>query len=244
MRMTSRALGLSALIIGLSGAASGQAPRANAKTSFTGDFGFVDASGNTRLSTLNVGDKVVRTDGRLALSQLGAYVYGKTKGVESANQLRIAGRSDFAFLPRLATFAGVSFDRNPFAGFKRRTDEIAGLTWKAIVAPSDSLSLDGGGALTQESDLDGTSKSYPAARAAGAYKHNFTKSSYFTQLGEYIPNLKTSGAYRANSESAIVAPLSAHIGIKTAYIVRYDSKPPVTFGTTDRVLTTGIQISY
>jgi putative salt-induced outer membrane protein len=230
------------LVAGLSASVTAQATPA--KTTFTGDFGFVSATGNTQLSTLSIGDKVVRTDGRLVLSQLAAYVHGETKGVESANQLRIAGRSDFALHPRVSMFAGVNFDRNPFAGFKRRTDEIAGLAWKAIVAPRDSMTIDGGGVLTQESDVDGTSKSYPSARAAGAYKHAFTKSSYFAQLAEYIPNLKTSGAYRVNSESAIVAPLSAHIGIKAAYQVRYDNKPPVTFGTTDRVLTTGIQISY
>jgi putative salt-induced outer membrane protein len=217
---------------------------AAAKTSFTGDFGFVSATGNTRLSTLSVGDKIVRTDGRWMLSQLASYVQGETNGTESANQLRVAGRSDFAFHPRVGAFGGVSFERNTFAGFKRRLDEIAGVRWKAIVAPNDSLSVDGGGVLTQESDVDGTSKNYPSGRLAGAYKHTFTKSSYFAQLAEYIPNLQTGGAYRVNTESAIVAPLSAHVGIKAAYVIRYDSKPPTSFGTTDRVLTTGIQISY
>ena len=56
--------------------------------------------------------------------------------------------------------------------------------------------------------------------------------------------MHTSAAYSVITESAIVAPLSAHIGIKAAYVVRYDSKPPTSFGTTDRVLTTGIQVSY
>ena len=100
------------------------------------------------------------------LSQLAAYVRGETKGVESANQLRVAGRSDLAFHPRFGAFAGVSFERNTFAGFRRRFDEIAGVRWKAIVAPFDSLSVDGGGVLTQESDVDGTSKDYPSARLA------------------------------------------------------------------------------
>lgn len=225
-------------------AARGGAQAAAAKTSFTGDFGFVSASGNTRLSTLSLGDKVVRTDGRWVFSQLAGFVHGETNGTESANQLRVAGRADFAFHPRLGAFGGVSFERNTFAGFKRRVDEIAGVRWKAIVAPNDSLSVDGGGVLTQESDVDGTSTHYPSGRLAGAYKHTFTKSSYFAQLAEYIPNLQTSGAHRVNTESALVAPLSAHVGIKAAYVVRYDSRPPTSFGTTDRVVTTGIQVSY
>jgi putative salt-induced outer membrane protein len=234
------AFAMLAVVITAASAGAQNAPT----TAFTGDLAYVSATGNTRLSTLSVGEKVVRTDGRLVLSQLAAYVRGETDGTESANQLRAAGRADVAFNPRLGAFAGVAFERNTFAGFKRRTDEIAGVRWKAIVAPNDSLSLDGGAVLTQQSDVDGTSDSYPSARVAAAYRHTFTKTAYFAQLAEYVPNLETSGAYRMNTESSIVAPVSAHIGIKATYSVRYDSRPPTGFGTTDRVLATGIQISY
>jgi putative salt-induced outer membrane protein len=214
------------------------------KTSFSGDLGFVSASGNTRLTTLNVGEKLIHTDERWTLSQLGTYIYGETKGVETANQLRFAGRADYVLHPRLAVFAGASFERNRFAGFDSRTDEVAGLSWKALTEAHDSLSLDAGGVLTQESDVDGTHKDFPSARVAGAYKHSFSKTTYFQQLGEYLRSLDGGGGYRVNTETAIVAPLSAHIGIKVGYVVRFNSKPPTNFGTTDRLLTTGIQISY
>ena len=223
-----------------------QAPAAApaSKTSFTGDMGYVSASGNTNLTTLSVGEKLVHTHGRWTFTQLLAYVYGKTDQKESANQLRVAFRGDFAVGPRLAAFLGVATERNTFAGFDSRTDEIAGLSWKAIVAPSDSMNLDGGGVLTQQSNVDGTHEDFPSARAALAYKHVFSKAAYFQQLAEYVPNLKTSGAYRVNTESALVAPISAHIGIKLSWVVRYDSRPPVNFGSTDRVLTTGVQVSF
>jgi putative salt-induced outer membrane protein len=214
------------------------------RTGFTGDLGYVTASGNTNLTTLSIGEKIIHTDGRWVFSQLAAYVYGETNDKESANQLRLAARADFAFLPRLGVFGGVAYERNTFAGFNSRTDEIAGLQWKAIVAPLDSLNLDAGGVFTQESDVDSTSQSYPSARVAGNYKHVFSKAAYFQQLAEYVPNLKTSGAYRVNSESALVAPISLHAGIKMSYAVRYNSRPPAKFGTTDRVLTMGVQLSF
>jgi putative salt-induced outer membrane protein len=225
-------------------AAAAAAQAVAPKTSFTGDLGFVSASGNTELSTLSLADKIVRTDARWTISQLAAYVYGETGHKESANQLRVAARADYALKPRLGLFLGASYDHNPFAGFNSRVDEIGGLVWKAIAASRDSLSVDAGGVLTQERDVDGTSKSYPAARVAGNYKHAFSRATYFQQLAEYLPNLKTSGAYRVNTESAIVAPLSTHVGIKVGYVVRFDSAPPAAFGTTDRVLTTGVQVSY
>jgi putative salt-induced outer membrane protein YdiY len=225
-------------------AARGYAQATPPKTAFTGDFGFVSATGNTQLNTISLGEKLVRTDGRWTLAQLASFVRGETDRVETANQLRVAGRADAAFHPRLSAFAGVSFERNTFAGIKRRTDEIAGVRWKAIVATRDSMSIDGGGVATQASNVDGTKRHYPSARVAGAYKHVFTKSAYFAQLAEYVPNLQTSGAYRATSESSLVAPLSAHVGIKASYVIQYDSRPPAGFGTTDRLFTTGIQIAY
>jgi putative salt-induced outer membrane protein YdiY len=113
-----------------------------------------------------------------------------------------------------------------------------------IVAPMDSMSLDGGGGFTQKDNVDGTSQNDPSGRLAANYKHLFSKASYFQQIGEYIPNLGSTGGYRANSESALVAPISSHSGIKMSYTVRYDSKPPATFRTTDRVLTMGVQLTY
>jgi putative salt-induced outer membrane protein len=231
-----------AAIVALSTTALAQA--ATPTTSFTGDVGFVSAAGNTRLTTLSINEKIAHAQGRVLLTQLAAYVYGKAKGVESANQLRLAGRGDYTFQRRLGAFLGVAHERNRYAGFTARTEEIAGLRWQAIVAPMDSLSIDGGGVLTQQSNVDGTSQRDPSARAAANYKHLFSKLAYFQQLAEYVPNLDVGGAYRLNTESALVAPISTHVGIKLSYTVRYDSRPPAGFGTTDRVLTTGIQVSY
>jgi len=225
-------------------ATAARAQDAKPTTSFTGSLGYVGASGNTNLTTLSVGDKIAHTDGRWTLTQVAAYVYGETDSKESANQLAVSGRADFAFQPRLALFAGVSYERNPFAGFNARTDEMAGLRWKAVAAPSDTLNLDAGGVLTQQTDVSGASQSYPSARLAASYKHVFSKSAYFQQLAEYVPNLQTSGAYRVNTESSVVAPVSAHIGVKMSYAIQYNSRPPVNFGSTDRLLTAGVQVTF
>ncbi len=92
--------------------------------------------------------------------------------------------------------------------------------------------------------MSDSTENYPAARVAVSYKHSFSKSAYFQQLAEYLPDLKTSGAYRVNTQSSLVAPISAHIGIKVGYAVQYNSNPPATFGTTDRLLTTGVQVTF
>jgi putative salt-induced outer membrane protein YdiY len=227
-----------------SGAASIDTTKKKPVTSFTGDLGYVSATGNTNITTLSAGDKIVHTNGRWMFAQMGTYVSGETNNKTTANQLLLGARADFAFKPRLSVFVGASYERNTFAGFNSRTDEILGLAWQAIVAPNDSARFDLGGVATQETDVDTVHQSYPSARAALSYKHQFSKRAYFHQFVEYIPNLQTSGSYRFNTESALVAPISAHIGIKLSYAIRFDSRPQPTFGTTDRLLTTGIQVSY
>jgi putative salt-induced outer membrane protein len=233
---------IAAVVLATASVAGAQS--AKPTTSFTGDLGYVSATGNTRLSTLNVGDKIVHTDGLWTFTQTAAYVNGQTKGVESANQFTVTARTDYAFMPRLSLFAGASYDRNPFAGYNRRINELLGVRWKAVVAPQDSLDLDAGGALTQQTDVSDSTENFVAARVAASYKHSFSKAAYFQQNVEYLPDLQTSGAYRLNTLSSVVAPVSAHIGIKVSYQIQYNSKPPATFGTTDRLLTTGVQVTF
>ncbi len=170
-------------------------------TSFTGDLGFISASGNTNVQTLTIGDKFTYTHYRWMFSQLGTYVSGETDNKQTANQLRLAERVDYAFRPRVSVFIGEAYEQNKFAGFNTRNDEIVGVSWQAILAPHDSARLDFGGVLTQESDVDSTHQSYPSARAALSYKHQFSKLAYFHQFVEYLPNLQTSGSYRFNTES-------------------------------------------
>jgi putative salt-induced outer membrane protein len=196
-----RARAQEARSIGLisSGAAAIDTTKIKPVTSFTGDLGFISASGNTNITTLTIADKITHTDGRWMFAQFGTYVSGETNSKQTANQLLLGARADFALDPRLSVFLGASYERNTFAGFTSRIDEIAGISWAAIVAEKDSARIDIGGVATQESDVDSVYQGYPSARAALNYKHQFTKLAYFHQFVEYIPNLKTSGSYRFNT---------------------------------------------
>jgi len=67
---------------------------------------------------------------------------------------------------------------------------------------------------------------------------------------EYLPDLQDSKDYRVNSETDIIAPLSAHTAMKLSYVVRFANEPPLNAaGTaflrkTDRILSAGIQVAY
>ena len=240
--MFRRLLAASSLAVVLAAVAHAQA--VPPKTSFTGDLGYVNASGNTEFATLSVGDRIVHTRGPWTFTQLAGFVRGTTKDSVTARAFRASLRVDHSIGNSLSVFAGVSNEMNKFAGFKSRSDEFGGLSWKVIRSSTDTLAIDGGVGYTQQKDVDGTDKSFGSMRTAEAYKHVFSARAYFLQLAEYVPSFGDKEGNRINSESAIVAPVSSHIGVKVNYSIRYASKPPTGFGTTDRVLTMGLQISF
>ena len=244
MRPTFLALALLACAAPLAAQAPAPAPPPTVKLSGTVDAGFVSASGNTDVTTINVGDKLTLLYDGWTFSQFLAQVYAKTKGVESANQLRGGLRAERTIIPAVGIFAAVVYERNAYAGFNRRLDEQLGVQWNAITDSSDVLTFDAGGVLTQQDNTDGTTRSSPAARAASAYKHTFRKNTFLSQTLEYVADLQSGGGYRLNSETAAVAPLSTRISIKLGYVLQYNSAPPATFGTTDRVFTSGLQVSF
>lgn len=210
----------------------------------TADFGLVSASGNTRLATVNIGDKISTNLRSWTITQLGAYIYGKTNGASSVNLLKASIRGDHKFAGRVGLFLGSAFERNRFAGFTVHTDQIAGISALAWAQTRDTLRFDGGGVYTYEKRVDDSTKSFPAARAGMNFKHSFGGTSAFVQIAEYVPNLQDSEQYRVNTESIITAKMTTHIGLKLSYLIRYDSKPATNFGKSDRILTTGLQVTY
>lgn len=113
-------------------------------------------------------------------------------------------------------FAGVGFDRNTFAGIKRRLEQQAGLQARVFAGGAR-----GGGVAAR---LHAGSM-LPAERRV-------------------IPNLKTTEDWRFNSESSVVASISSNIGLKISYVVRFDNLPQPGFSETDKIFTTGIQITF
>jgi putative salt-induced outer membrane protein len=213
---------------------------------FTGDLNFVNTGGNTDLVTIGVGEKVEwKTSPSFTLKQVFSWVYGKTDGEESANQLLTGLRGEYGLSPRVSLFLGVNYDYNLFAGVKRRFEEYAGLGFLVWDAPKDKLRLDAGASIFQEwARYENQSNNFVAGRAVADYRHRFAEKAYFQQIVEFLPNFDVSDDWRLNTESALVAPLSSALGIKIGYLVRYRGVPPEGVKQTDTTFRTGIQVTY
>lgn len=213
-------------------------------TKVTLDFGFVQTSGNTDVTTLNVGERFSRERGRFTLSQAFAMVYGKQGDTVNTNNLRTTLRGDYEIDRVLAVFLGGGFDRNTFAGIERRFEETFGLQARVLALSKDTVNIEGGGSVTQQISVEGEQQNFPSARGALSWRHAFNSTSYFDQQVEWIPNLSETKDWRVNLESSVIAPLSARIGLKVSWVLRYDNLPQPGFSDTDRFFTTGVQITY
>jgi putative salt-induced outer membrane protein len=213
-------------------------------TKVTADFGYVQAAGNSQVTTTSIGQKLTQSRGRLGLQQTFNFVYGEQQGTVNTNFLAAGIRADYKLGGLFSAFASVAFDRNSFAGIERRFEENLGIAWRAIGGPKDTLRIEAGGSVTQQRSTDGVVNDFPAARAAFAYRRLFSESSYFLQTVEAIPNFKDTDDFRVNTESSVVAPISSRIGVKLSYVVRFDHLPEPGFQKTDRIFTTGVQITF
>ena len=213
-------------------------------TKITADLGYVSTSGNTQVTTMNVGEKLTHERGRLLFQQGFALVYGTQGDTVNTNSVRANGRMDYKIDRTFAFFFGASFDRNTFAGIKSRFEEQLGIAARVLAAPFDTIRVEGGASVTQQLGTDDMQRNFPSARAAASWRHAFTPGSYFQQNVEVIPNLRDGEDYRLNSESSLVAPISARIGLKISQVARFDNRPEPGFKDTDLLFTTGVQVTF
>lgn len=244
-----RAAALSLVVLGLlslSTAGEAAAQDSGKRLHATGNVSFVNTAGNSDLTTLSGGELLTYTtaDSLWKLQQTAGAVYGHSQDSTTASAFNAGGRLDRTLSSRLSAFAGASWMRNRFAGISRRFEEPIGLAYQLLALARDQLSLEGGASFTQQRSTAGVSDNFVAARAAGNYKHLLTDKAFVSQFVEFLPNLKTSKDLRVNSETAIVAPISTALALKASYIIHFDNLPEPGFKKTDRILSSGLQVTF
>lgn len=237
-------LALSALVARID-PASGQAA-APKLTRLSASLGFVHAAGNTSLMTLSGEERLEHrtADSLWLFSQFALAVHGRTADSTTASLLKAGVRAGRAISKRLSAFVGGSAERNRFAGIRRRFEELVGLGFQAIATARDQLAIEAGGAFTQQRNLAGVDDKFVAARLAAAFKHLLSQTAYVQQLAEFLPNIEEGDDLRINAETSLVAPLSTRISLKLSYAIRFDNLPEPGFEKTDRIFTSGLQVSF
>jgi putative salt-induced outer membrane protein YdiY len=244
MRALLRSILLAALVA--PGLASAQTPAPPPKKlDFTGDLTFVSTTGNSEVTTSGATDKLIwRPSERWTLTQTAGIVYGRSSGDVVAENYRAGGKGEYAFGTATGAYGLFAFDRNVFSGIAARYEFSAGLAAKPVNTERDIVKFEAGVARVLQRNLADSLTRFFSGRVAGGYKHLFTAASYFEAGLEILPNLEESEDLRANGITALVAPISSHIGLKAAYEIRWDNLPEPGFKRTDTVLRTGVQITF
>ncbi len=212
---------------------------------FSGDIGFVSTSGNTSVQTLNFGDKVSAKLGDLTVAQTFNGVYGRSKGKAVTSIWRGTFRIDLTVMEGISVYDLVNYERNVFAGLASRVANVGGLSFIVLRNDRHRFVVEGGASLTRQRgivpgprDLD-----FLGGRMATTYAYQFAPKAQLAQTVELLPNFKEPDDLRVNTESSLTAPITKQIGVKLSYVIRYDGLPQPGFETTDRLFTSGLQIS-
>ncbi len=222
--------------------------RARAQTAdsvrITADLGVVNTAGNSDLTTVNVGQALRWRRGRLALGQTFRVVYGRSDGVTTSALWRAGVRGDYDLSSAVAVYVATGFDRDRFAGLARRLEEGAGVAMGLVRRLRDRLDAEAGLSLVQQRSILAAENDFASGRAAASYVHHFAKETFAQQTVSLDANLQDGADYRISTESALVAPLSRRLALQISYVIRYDHQPEPGFRSTDRLLTSGLQISF
>ena len=210
----------------------------------TAGVAYLNASGNTDVTSLTVNERIEWTRPRFLWTQSANAINGTTDGDETANLLALGVRGDWKPHGRLSVYTLVNYDRNRFADIGRRFEEGAGLGYSMIERPRHRLTTELGAQFVQQRNLERVSDDFLAGRAAEFYRYTIKASTYAEERVEYLPNLETPEDYRVNAEANLVAPLSRHLALKLGYVVRFDNLPEPDVKKTDRFFTSGLQIAW
>ena len=217
-------------------------PAARLRTQF--DLSFVQAAGNTRLTTLHLSERLGYHPAPWKLTQTFAVVNGSAEGVQTANSLGAGLRGDYEFTPRFRLYGLVGYEKDRFAGLARRLREEAGASYGAIAAARDTLDIEAGIGLTQEQGDTTAARDFASSRAAVRYRRVFRAATYCEGKSELLVNLADGDDNRVNADLALVAPISRNVAVKLGYTVRYDQQPEPGKRATDTVAAAGLQIAF
>src|SRR5712671_6972997 len=99
------------------------------------DLGAVNATGNTTVTNLNVGDRFEYKSKAAGVVQFANIIYGRIGDSTTAEQIKAGLLLDHRIWLVVHGYVGVTFERNRFAGIDRRFEETAGLGIRLLDLP-------------------------------------------------------------------------------------------------------------
>jgi putative salt-induced outer membrane protein len=212
---------------------------------FSAAAGLVTTSGNSAVTTLDVSDKLAVALHRWQIAQTFAVTYARADDSVSASSWQGSLRGDRSLGSNTTAYLLGQYERNRFAGFRSRVSPSIGVAATVVHDSSTQLSVElGVGYTWQRAVTPGDDRDYASGRVAASYRHRLGAKAGVQQDIEIIPDFSVAADVHLNTETSVTAPISTGIALKAMYTVHFVGVPEPGFRKTDRILSTGVQVTF
>ncbi|MFV2074115.1 MAG: YdiY family protein [Thermoanaerobaculales bacterium] len=214
---------------------------------WTGSLGlaYLATSGNSDTTTFGLDFTTERKPTPWGLTIKGKFNRADENGIKTAERYLLGGRARRALGDRWELFAGLSAEKDIFAGYDLLFLVESGLTYRALTGPKHLLSFDGGLTWTDENRVPPEADvSYVGAILGLSYEWKISDNASLTQILGYYPNFDDSSDWRLNSETGLQTAVNSWFAVKLGYEVRFRNKPIGDNDDTDTTTTASVVFTF
>lgn len=194
---------------------------------------YLATTGNSETESIGLDTAWDRRPEPWGLAIRGLVQRAESDGEATAERYFASVRGLRALSDRLEIFAGLSHERDEFAGFDQRSIVETGALWRVLTGPVHELAFDAGLTWTTEDRLDGTDDDWLGAIVGADWKWTITPTASLHERLVGYPNFDDSDDWRLVSETALEAALASSWALRVGYRVQRDNEPPPGFEKTD-----------
>ncbi len=194
---------------------------------------YVATSGNTDTSTMGLDLLVERRPDPWGLEFIANFNRAEDSNREedeefgklTAERYYASGRAMRALSERWEFFAGLSGEKDRFAGFDLRAVVESGVTYHALLGPKHLLSFDGGLTWTDEDRISEPDVSYFGGIAGLNYEWKISDNASLTERLLFYPNFDESSDWRLSSDTGLQVSMTSLLAVRLGYEFRYRNEP-------------------
>jgi putative salt-induced outer membrane protein YdiY len=214
-------------------------------------LGFGIARGNSETTNLTTGFNADRKTLHDELTFYEASLYSTNDqpgGSVLANSILGGVKYDHNITKRLFVFVSADYTHDALQDLNLRQIYSGGLGVHVINTPNTTFDLLAGANYTRETYGGGATavdRNLAGITLGEDFMHKFGKSTTFTEVFYFYPDLSNTGEYRFALDAASVTKINKWLGWQTALTDRYVTNPPIA-GTksNDIIFSTGINVSF
>ena len=193
------------------------------------DFSYLATAGNSEAKTFGLATRWARQPTPWGAELEALANRAESGGAKTAERIFGGVRSKRAVGDRYELFAGLSYERDQFAGFDSRVVLETGGLQRVLTGPVHELNFDLGLTWTREEPVTGPGSDYVGGIAGARYAWKINNSATFRERLVLYPDFEDSSDWRLRSETSLETALASSWALRVSYLLTRDNVPPPGF---------------